>query len=499
MGLFSKRRSARTLRQTSRRANGSVIGSHVAPRAGRGGRGMNAGSVSFRSNRRASRAVRGEVSNVAAPAAHAAAGVRRTRSYQGFEVSANRSRRARGVAVALGIVLALAAVAGGVASFIYLGQIGSNLELRDSDARSALVAAEKDKPRYALVSMELGAATAEGANSGPDLLAVVRADPGQKTLALLVIPAETWVNLGEAGGGPIRDAARQGDAALVKAVSSLAGVPLSHLVKVDERGLLRMVGAVGGVDADVPEEVDDPLAGHAYLAAGRQHIDADSVLTLLRATNLSKQGLTQAQIQGAFLAELIAKTFGAGDARLSTALLDRIGSGMRTDVSSGDLLKGADAFAALSAGDIPVSVVPGSTSVSTNLATKGVSRFLIDEDAWSQVRAAFMEGGRAELDPAVASDVSGRTVEVRNGAGITGAATAAADALEQAGLKVTSVGNAEQQVFTETLVVYDGDLQPEAEAVVRALGFGRAVKGLGYYAYQADLLVIIGGDYRPIS
>ena len=60
------------------------------------------------------------------------------------------------------------------------------------------------------------------------------------------------------------------------------------------------------------------------------------------------------------------------------------------------------------------------------------------------------------------------------------------------------MGNAEQQIYNETLVVYRGaDGPSRAQAVINALGIGRAIDGEVYYKMSTDVLVIIGGDYKP--
>ena len=95
-------------------------------------------------------------------------------------------------------------------------------------------------------------------------------------------------------------------------------------------------------------------------------------------------------------------------------------------------------------------------------------------------------------------DPASFTIEVRNGASITGAATATTEKLAKLGFKVEKSGNADHQIYEQTLVIYDKDNGLErAQTVINALGVGRAVKGQGYYEYDTDVLVILGGDYKP--
>jgi hypothetical protein len=93
------------------------------------------------------------------------------------------------------------------------------------------------------------------------------------------------------------------------------------------------------------------------------------------------------------------------------------------------------------------------------------------------------------MDPA---DVS---VTVRNGAGIEGVAAEAAELLTGAGFTVGEVGNADQFVYEETLVVYSGDDRSGADLIASQLDRGRVVQSRGMYSFNTDVLVVVGKDW----
>ena len=101
----------------------------------------------------------------------------------------------------------------------------------------------------------------------------------------------------------------------------------------------------------------------------------------------------------------------------------------------------------------------------------------------------------------VAASPSSFTVEVQNGTDIAGAASTTANTLTSLGFRVEKSGNAEQQVYNETLVVYkDEKAGPgQAKAIIDALGIGRAVDAAAYYQFDTDVLLVIGSDYKPVS
>ncbi len=88
------------------------------------------------------------------------------------------------------------------------------------------------------------------------------------------------------------------------------------------------------------------------------------------------------------------------------------------------------------------------------------------------------------------------TVTVRNGAGIEGVASDAAAALTGSGFAVGEVGNADQFVYDETLVVYSGEDSSAADLVVSKLDRGRVVQSRGMYSFSTDVLVVVGKDWR---
>jgi hypothetical protein len=87
-------------------------------------------------------------------------------------------------------------------------------------------------------------------------------------------------------------------------------------------------------------------------------------------------------------------------------------------------------------------------------------------------------------------------VIVYNGVGTPGLAGLAAQQLIKAGLRVVDSGNADNFNHRETIILVYHGTSADAVAVKTALGVGRAViqsqsQGL------ADMIVIIGSDYRP--
>ncbi|WP_270298231.1 LCP family protein [Eggerthella sinensis] len=230
-----------------------------------------------------------------------------------------RIRRILVLAVCL-VVVACVAVGVGVATFF--GSLDGKLALKNSDASLALIAPKADaKAYYTLVSADLDLPGSASAQDGPDAFALVRVDQASRTVTVVSIPPTLQVSLKDGKTHPLRDAQTQeGDASLITAVSNFAGVDVAHYVKTDAEGIAKLVDALGGIEVNVAEEVDDPNAGDAYLPAGTQVLDGAKTLTLLRASNFADGLDVQTANQRAVLTALSLRLLGDGSLGFLTTL-----------------------------------------------------------------------------------------------------------------------------------------------------------------------------------
>ncbi len=482
-----------------------------------------------------------------------------------LEAMRKRSRRRKILVILIAAVIAIA-LAFAAGFLVFRGVVGSEMALRNSDARDALSASEAESPVYTLIAVELGAVAAPLEQPGPDVIFLLRENPAQRKYTLISLPPSLKVTV-DNDTRRLSDMAEGGDAAFISAVESYAKINVNHFLKVDEDGIAGMTDALGGIDITLDQVIDDPTAGDVYYPIGSYTLNGQGALTYLRTSNLRMGKTDQMNNQMVFFKLLLEKLVGydGGFARS----IDAIDSYFQTDLTLNDL----EAFAAniVEAGidSITTSIVPGYFTTSSDVVedngelfvskTSDIAEFIdsIDSDA---KQGSQQEDQSSEIDPGSFS------LEVLNGTDIAGAAGTTADTLASQGFNIVDVGNAEQQVYNETLVVYrtentpaapssqkegtdgqtgevegyydeDGDFhegpapdrvdgasqsassnqtqatdlskmsdeevrsigEARANKVIASLGMGRAVEGDVYYSFNADVLLIIGYDYKPVS
>jgi len=504
MALRKKGFSAKQSRRTSRRMQDATVGTHVR-RSSTTRTRSNAESVSFSSQRGQRRATRGQVDALlpSATTSDGSQAYRQRVSQRRYASEIKRKTRTRSlgtIAIAVLVVLALAVAAG---VFAYMSSVGSALALKDSDAKDALVAGKSDEPYYTLVTVELGAVAVPLANEGPDVLLLVRVDEKSGSLTIVNVPENLQVAFDDNNRSSISSLAKQGDAALIGGITKFTGVSISHIVKIDQEGVVGLVDALDGIDVTLAQDVDDPHAGDLYLKAGPRTLTGSQALVYLRTDNLRFGQADRADNQMEFAALVIEKLFSTSGGLSFAAKLDSIGSFIQTDYSSNDLISLAGKFGGIQASSITTVTIPGYVSAETGVVNNSGSKFVGTSDE-AQKLIEQIESGTYVDDGGVVDtssvDPSSFTIEIQNGAEIVGAAAETRETLASHGFRVEEVGNAEQSVYTETLVICRGaEHRDQAQAIIDTLGVGRIVDSDAYYEFETDVLLILGSDYKPMK
>ena len=222
--------------------------------------------------------------------------------------------------------------------------------------------------RVNILMMGIDRRPGEAFVSRTDTIMVLSIDPETDTASILSIPRDLYVEIPGYGQDRVNTAlvygTQQGDyldgaALAMQTVSYNLNIPVHHFVLVDFGAFVRTIDLLGGIDVDVPYEINDPEfpdMNYGYdpllIPAGVQHFDGTTALKYAR-TRHGDSDFNRAyrQQQVLFAARTKALELGAGEMLLRVPSLYReVESGVRTDLSLEQLLRLAKSIS-----DIPAS------------------------------------------------------------------------------------------------------------------------------------------------
>jgi len=120
-----------------------------------------------------------------------------------------------------------------------------------------------------------------------DVMLLIKFDPETKKIVMLSIPRDTRTEIEGYGVKKINAANVDGGPALTAKTASnlLGGVGIDRYVRINVLGVGKLIDALGGVSVYVPKDMkyqDDSQHLYINLKAGKQHLQGDQALQLLR-------------------------------------------------------------------------------------------------------------------------------------------------------------------------------------------------------------------------
>lgn len=174
------------------------------------------------------------------------------------------------------------------------GELGADLEADlDVDATPITVLVLGSDTREVLTEQQrrdLGTGMAYGERT--EVVALVRIDAGAGELRMVNIPRDSVVPHCDGTSGRINAAYVTGEnsgvggmSCVVQTVSAWSGMAIDHAVKVDFRGFLDIVDAIGGIELYIEEPMRDEKA-NLDLQPGCQVLDGGQALAFARARHI---------------------------------------------------------------------------------------------------------------------------------------------------------------------------------------------------------------------
>jgi LCP family protein required for cell wall assembly len=345
-----------------------------------------------------------------------------------------------------------------------------------------------------------------------DTMMLVSVDPVAQSASMLSIPRDVWVTIPGYREDRINNAHFYGDAfdypgggpALAKkTVQSFIGVPVDHYVRVNFTAFEKLVDLIGGVDIDVPKEIDDPeypsRTGSGYdplhIPAGKQHMDGALALKYARFRHDDAGDFGRAQRQQQVLLAVRDQVLRANKLYelipKAPEIVAMLESAVQTDFSLDEMIRLAKLGTQLKPENITGEVIDENMVLFAT--TPDGQQILIP--LRDEIRKLREELYVSSAPGAPAPERQAARIVVLNGSPRAGLALQTANALTNQGFRVVRYGNAEHFDYAQTLIVdYVGG--PVAQQLAFALGVPTSTVQINTGAHgEYDIQLILGADY----
>ena len=421
-----------------------------------------------------------------------------------------RRSRAKKIIVAVVVAIVLVFALGAAGVYAYAVHLEKTMQPQTQVDRKSLAAQlSASKPGEPFNILLMGTDGRAGETSyRTDTIVVAHVDPQQKKVWMLSIPRDTKVMIPGHGYQKINAAHAFGGAPMtIKVIKEFTGLPIDHYMEVNFLGFENAVNQLGGIWVTVPQAINDKAAASqsvhqraAKIPAGYQKLDGEHALTFVRTRHgFADQDIGRMGDQQIFFKAVAHKLQQTKDPRVIIGVVNSIAPYVVTDMSLMDMLKTALDMKGAGSDNVYTATIPGtwkSPFIYTDDAKKAeLIGDLKDGVPFTKSTSATAGGTKASAKTA-ALKPSAIAITVKNGAGVAGYGAQAASILKTHGFKIKSVGNANQNVYPQTMVIYKKNADA-ANLVAAALAPGtKVVQSKGMYSYPTEILVVTGKDWN---
>jgi|LSQX01.2.fsa_nt_gb LCP family protein required for cell wall assembly len=257
-----------------------------------------------------------------------------------------------------------------------------NLAIKENAAKedAAIVSKEEAVGIKPFNVILLGIDARDQENSRTDLIMLSNVNPKEKTVQVVSIPRDTWVELPGVGHtkinhahllGEIKGGAEEGTWASLQAVSELLQCEIDYYIKLDFDVFSDFIDTIGGIEIDLEKPVTLTF-DKKILPAGKQHLDGYMALKLVRERfSLPDGDFGRQKLQFLVLETLASKLLEPRSLPKLPALLEEIRNRVETNLNIGDVIALARTFQKLPKENITHIQLPGRGGYAADRLVKG--------------------------------------------------------------------------------------------------------------------------------
>lgn len=349
-----------------------------------------------------------------------------------------------------------------------------------------------------------------------DTMIVATLDPQSKNAAMLSIPRDLYVPIPAPGAGENRintanfygDSSKYpggGPALAKKTIEYNFAIPIHYYVLIDFDGFRKIIDALGGIDIDVPEAIDDPEYPtedygimHLQIPAGRQHMNGDLALKYARSRKTTSD-FDRSKRQMQVILAVRDKALKLNALAQAPQLLAQLRDTIETDMPPDQMLALAPVVAQVRADNIKSRSVDLTMTYEIKLNT-GADVLWPDRE---KIGALISDLFATPQDTNVVASINPLRAEaarivVLNGTNKDGLAAMASRYLKTNGFNVVQIGNAEKRDYTKTVLVDLAGKPATLDWLSQHFGIDNDnIRRNPTTERDSDIRIILGNDWSP--
>jgi polyisoprenyl-teichoic acid--peptidoglycan teichoic acid transferase len=348
-----------------------------------------------------------------------------------------------------------------------------------------------------------------------DTMILVSLNPENRTIGMLSIPRDLWVDIPGFGPNKINTAYRlgvvnnsdgSGPGLAIKTVEKLTGMPIDYYAVIDFNAFEQFIDEIGGIEVKVPHRiVIDPIGDNntRILKKGVRQLDGAEALAYARNRDTANGDFDRAERQHQVILAIRDKIVNANMLpkliESAPEIYDDLSKGIHTNLTLMQIVRMAWLAKQIPELNIRDAVI-SPDQVEYSFSNDGQFILVPHNNAIRELVDQTFKGGPVapavtETDPRVLLDAEDAKIMVLNGTLTPGIASETANYLKSLGFVVVEPQNASERYLTSAVIDYTGNPQ-----TVQYLTQLMNIQPENIFqrfdqANQADVVVIVGDDW----
>lgn len=329
-----------------------------------------------------------------------------------------------------------------------------------------------------------------------DTMLLVRVDPIKKKLTILSIPRDTKTNIEGYGESKINAANRYGGPSLAaQSVSNLLeGVPIDRYVRVNIKGIAKLVDALGGVTIYIPYDMkysDDSQHLYIEFKQGEQHLNGNKVSEYLRFRHDRYGDIGRVQRQQLLMRAIQEQALKPSTLLQAPQLLSIIQDHIDSNLSVDELLALAGFTVEMKRSDVNMIMLPGDFN---NDGRQGISYWLPSNEKIKKIMTEYFDVTTLNNTETSTVEPGNLKIAIQDSTKNPQAVRALVKQLQKAGYHQVYVSDEWPETLQKTKIVPQKGDDGSAAEIFANLGVGEVVvESTG--VLNSDVTIQLGHDW----